>query len=762
MAAAGGDGSQSRPFATLEAAVAAAGGATSPVTIVLGGGTYHTQGVTLTQAHSGLTIQNLEGADAVISGAFPVKSDKDKWTLVNKDTNTWKLDTSGQGITVEYGLRVGARRGIRAKWPNGDPETASRFCIIPLGSIASPGVYLNGSGVSEQYPKYFPREHADISTTQEFWAHPKDWPGTFWHDADGVHPNAIGGYGPFFYAAGGVCSGRTPSHGYWCSQHCPRGAVGQHNIDPPGGFEYEAVLPQAAKYANPKGAIVHARGGSMPYFSYQCLVTNISNGKVFFDPAIGCDQGGPTPNEPGKAWDWWIENVKEECDSPMEYFYDATEEALYFTFNGTEHPSRNEEFSLTRTKVIFNISGTMAKPVRNLTIRGITIRDAAFTYLGTTEADRHWLPSEGDWALQRSGAIMMEGAEGVMIDQNQLTRVDGNGIFLGGYTRDVSITGNDFNWIGDSAMAAFGWTSDCLYANCSVRLPAKVGPDGRKGEQPRGTLVAGNLVREIGIWQKQSSAWFQALSALTTIRSNVFFNGPRAAINFNDAFGGGNKVIGNLIFNQVRETVDHGTLNSWERGPYFSDIGYRADPTSNLRPTSDELAAGATPGFVLDTSEEGSAVGQYTTLAYNFLMGTYNVNSNLETDDGSSRYLMYRNYFAYATSATDFAMNAHFNYQVGNVYAYGFSIMNGWGPASPATNCYVYNSTFVMLGDHALCGRDAKASVLDTSIVHTNRTNPISECDGIATSDVHIAAPIADAEVTRLAMHALGKYPKPI
>jgi hypothetical protein len=119
------------------------------------------------------------------------------------------------------------------------------------------------------------------------------------------------------------------------------------------------------------------------------------------------------------------------------------------------------------------------------------------------------LPSEGDWALQRSGAITMEGVEGVTIDQNQLTRVDGNGIFLGGYCRGVEITNNDMNWIGDSAMAAFGWTSDCLYANCSVRLPAKVGPDGRGGEQPRGTLVAGNVVREIGIWQKQSSMWFQ-------------------------------------------------------------------------------------------------------------------------------------------------------------------------------------------------------------------------------------------------------------
>ena len=101
-----------------------------------------------------------------------------------------------------------------------------------------------------------------------------------------------------------------------------------------------------------------------------------------------------------------------------------------------------------------------------MTIRGLTLRDAASTFFGKGAADAHWLPSEGDWALQRSGAVTIEGAEAISIDRCQLTRVDGNGIFLGGYTRDVSITRSDFNWLGGSATAAFGWTSDCLYANC--------------------------------------------------------------------------------------------------------------------------------------------------------------------------------------------------------------------------------------------------------------------------------------------------------
>jgi hypothetical protein len=273
-AAAGGDGSAAKPFHSLEAAVAAAT-APGPKTILLKGGTYYTKGVVLTPAHSDLTIQNDAGAEVTVSGAVPVTNSKDKWSIVNKATNTWKLDTKGQGLPAEFGMRVGSKRAIRAKYPNGDPETAPSYCR--LSHTFDAGTYTNGSGRSMNIPTYFPRAHGNASAT-EYWAHPSDWPGTFWHNdtsqPGGIHPQSIGGYGPFFYAAGGVCTGRTPSHGYWCSPHNPRGSAGctrapapsmggegcaQHNIDPPGGFEYSAVLPQAAHYKQPKGAIVHAR-----------------------------------------------------------------------------------------------------------------------------------------------------------------------------------------------------------------------------------------------------------------------------------------------------------------------------------------------------------------------------------------------------------------------------------------------------------------------------------------------------------------------
>ena len=136
-------------------------------------------------------------------------------------------------------------------------------------------------------------------------------------------------------------------------------------------------------------------------------------------------------------------------------------------------------------------------------------------------------------------------------------RIDGNGIFLSGYTRDVSMTDNEFAWTGHSAMAAWGYTEE---------------QDGTGGQQPRNTYIARNYVRELGVIQIQSSFWFQGKACLTTIEDNVIFNGPRAGINLNDGFGGGNSLSRNLIFNQCRKSGDHGPINSWDRQPFITKI----------------------------------------------------------------------------------------------------------------------------------------------------------------------------------------------
>ena len=51
------------------------------------------------------------------------------------------------------------------------------------------------------------------------------------------------------------------------------------------------------------------------------------------------------------------------------------------------------------------------------------------------------------------------------------------------------------------------------------------GIDGTSGEQPRGTVVDGLFCHELGQYEKQSSCWFQAKTALTEIKNSIMFNG---------------------------------------------------------------------------------------------------------------------------------------------------------------------------------------------------------------------------------------------
>ena len=129
----------------------------------------------------------------------------------------------------------------------------------------------------------------------------------------------------------------------------------------------------------------------------------------------------------------------------------------------------------------------------------------------------------------------------------------------------------------------------------------------------------------------------------------------------------------------------------------------------------------------------------------------------------------------------DFAMNAHWNYYVNNVHAYGQGILAGWSPENkacstdpaakcpayhkPGTNCYVYNSTFFMLGAATDPGCEASstdtAGALDSSVIHSNSSMGLGTCvPPIATKAVTHAPPATDTEVTAAAKAAMGVYPK--
>jgi hypothetical protein len=51
--------------------------------------------------------------------------------------------------------------------------------------------------------------------------------------------------------------------------------------------------------------------------------------------------------------------------------------------------------------------------------------------------------------------------------------------------------------------------------------------------QPLGTVMSSNICHEIGMYEKQVSCYFEAVSGQASVVQNIFYNMPRAAINFN-------------------------------------------------------------------------------------------------------------------------------------------------------------------------------------------------------------------------------------
>lgn len=408
-----------------------------------------------------------------------------------------------------------------------------------------------------------------------------------------------------------------------------------------------------------------------------------------YQGAEGSDSGGS----------WYIENVREELDSPNEFFFDTATRELLYVFNTSKSPS-SVVFESTELKVLLSIKGgNKETPARDILIQGIEFRDAAYTFM-----DPHGMPSGGDWGLQRSGALLFENTVDVLVEGIKVTRCDGNGIFINNYNRNLTIQKSELVWIGDSAIAAWGSTEQGLGGG-SIKLPEGVGIDGTGGNQPRGTQIISNVIHEFGLFQKQSSAFFQAQACQTTITGNILYNGPRAHINFNDQFGGANNISSNLIFNACRETADHGPFNSWGRQPYITRV--RDGQTPSITPA-------------------------FTGIDRNFVIGNYHTQEAIDNDDASEYFESHHNVFVYGGNGLKSDFSGHDNRHHDNLYAFVNGDCMGVGSFLPGhEDEFSRNKCILQTDAKTYAGFDCNSPslpVMFNNTVMTPNGGPLSQC----------------------------------
>lgn len=257
---------------------------------------------------------------------------------------------------------------------------------------------------------------------------------------------------------------------------------------------------------------------------------------------VAFTRGGQQEARGGGGNTFYVENAPELLDALGEWYYDVDTRLLSFAGNGTgDAPDGAATLVATQLAALVRLTGSAAAPVAGVTLSGLTFAHTAVDYMLP-----YVVPSGGDWSTADNGAVRLSGTEGAVVDGCTFDAPGGIAVMISGYNRAARVTRNEFKWTGSSAIVSIGLGGGSL--------------DGGAPDFPEGTLIEGNLAREISVLVKQSGFYYAGMSANATLRGNVGFNAARALVNINDGAFGGHLMTKNLLFNAV---CDCGARSAW-------------------------------------------------------------------------------------------------------------------------------------------------------------------------------------------------------
>ncbi len=330
------------------------------------------------------------------------------------------------------------------------------------------------------------------------------------------------------------------------------------------GFAADCISPERVKtWKNPVGAIVHAMHRAH-WGDFHYVVTGVDEKG---NPKL---EGGWQNNRRMgmHGQHRFVENVFEELDAPGEWFLDKEKNTLYFwPPEGTDLAKATVEVAIL--KHLFEFQGSPDKPVRFITLRGLTLKHTLRTFMEIKEP-----LLRSDWCIYRGGAVLMNGVEDCAIDDCTIDGVGGNAIFVNNYARRVEIStckiveagGNGICFVGDPGAVR----SPRFEYHETFKFDEIDKEPGPKTENyPKDCRVDDCLITRIGRLHKQSAAVQISMSEGITISHCSIYDTPRAGINISEGTWGGHLIEFCDVFDTVKETGDHGSFNSWGRDRFW-------------------------------------------------------------------------------------------------------------------------------------------------------------------------------------------------
>jgi len=230
-----------------------------------------------------------------------------------------------------------------------------------------------------------------------------------------------------------------------------RQAMARHpNFDPTelvfGGYAADCFSRQrASRWDDPRGGFIHAmhkhRWGDFHYV----ITGKDAEGNVAYE-------GGWQNNRRYGMHEKhrFVENVFEELDAPGEWFLDAKRHTLfYYPTEGVDLSTATVE--RVRLRRLFEFRGTEAAPVKFVTIKGLSFRHAARTFMENREP-----LLRSDWTTYRGGAVFFSGAEDCALEDCRLDQLGGNAVFASNYNRRITVRGCHIAEAGANGVAFVG------------------------------------------------------------------------------------------------------------------------------------------------------------------------------------------------------------------------------------------------------------------------------------------------------------------
>eukprot|EP01062_Namystynia_karyoxenos_P055927 TRINITY_DN46934_c0_g1_i1.p1 TRINITY_DN46934_c0_g1~~TRINITY_DN46934_c0_g1_i1.p1 ORF type:complete len:941 (+),score=254.23 TRINITY_DN46934_c0_g1_i1:75-2825(+) len=428
--------------------------------------------------------------------------------------NVWKASLKGRGLKdfqqLWGGNSTGYRRKVRARFPSANPEERGLWITPFTGYVPSADHWL-----APQWPKVPAAEiHIQSPLPQ----------GT---DFDA-----------WYIGVGGTLDGRfNPPRSYWGVAKPTGGGGSTYRV--PTGLVAKPDTFTDKNWSSAKGAVLHAYQGphwgdwAFEVDSFDPKTRTINLGRGGFQEARGSDSGA----------EWYIENLLAELDSPGEWYHDTVAEELYYFPNGTGPPA--ETLVAAQGESALRVFGSRRDPVTDISVTGITFAHTDATYM-----QEFMVPSSGDFAVHRGGAVHVEGAERFRAQACTFRSPGGNGLAITGYARNITVEDSEVAWAGENGVVVMGDTALI---------------DGTLGDHPKDVTLRGLLVREVGVYVQQSAAVFVAQSERVAIDRLVAFNGPRQGTVWNDGMFGGHSITNSAIYMMVRSTGDCGPIYAWMR-----------------------------------------------------------------------------------------------------------------------------------------------------------------------------------------------------